>query len=85
MELIDIIKEVVVFLVFKPRGGVLDQKIDGGVRTENLKKYIFSDIDPYLQIFDEYFATFLSVFVSFYMIVREFDSNYEILYDNWRL
>ena len=72
-----------------PGGRVLDQKSDGGVRTGNLKTHpttqiFFSDIDPYVQIFDEYFTTFRRVLDSFLMIIREFDSNYELLDDNWR-
>ena len=41
-----------------------------------------SKIYPYLQIFDEYFSTFLWVFDSYFMIMREFVSNHEILDDN---
>ena len=62
---------------------------DGGVRTGNQKIHsltnmFFSGIDPYLQIFDEYFSTFFRLFDNLFMMIREFDSNYEILDDNWR-
>ena len=56
-----------------------DQKSNGDVRTGN-----FPDIDPHLQILDEYFSTFFRVFDNSFMIIREFDSNYEILDNNWR-
>ena len=67
-------------------GGVLDQKNDGDVRTENLNPpihpYFFPDTHPYTD-FRRLFSTFLWFFDSFFMIIRCFDSNYEILDDNW--
>ena len=70
-------------------GGTRQKRV---VRTKNLKihppTHIFSDIDPYLQIFDENFSTFIRVFDHFLMIVfnskRYSVSNYEILDNNLR-
>ena len=56
--------------------------MDGAKIVE--EKMNFSDINPYQQIFDEYFSTFCRVFYNLFMMIREFDSNHEIPDDNWR-
>ena len=59
----------------------LDQKSDGGVRTPDRKSKnppthpFFSVMYPYIQIFDEYFSTFFTVFDNLFVMLREIDSN----------